>query len=206
MGTANAIPGGWSENTSRDLYHAAGIGHLHQKTFTAQHGVGKYASPAQVMQIEPAQSLDDMSPAERTPAVKHQARQIATMDFLTGNADRHEQNLLHRPDSGDLLAIDHATNTNYSDHDEFIDFAQHGGPFRVAGGLDEKGWPEALQWAAQNADKLKETHESRLNLLKDPEHAANLRRDFNKRLDWVKARAPEAARGEPKWWEKDLNA
>jgi hypothetical protein len=120
---------GWAEMTNQALYHAAGIGHLHQKVHVSEHdmGAGFEKEPALVIHIQPgfkqlAQAtrtvhigggVRDDEPIIPTENAKRQARQIALMDFLTNNLDRHTGNLLISEDGENLLAIDHSRNFQY---------------------------------------------------------------------------------------------
>lgn len=124
---------GWSEMTSQALFHAAGIGHLHQKVHVDEHdmGPGHEKEPALVVHMEPKMYMQadmgelhgdphSVDPNDYTEGHKD-ARKIAMFDFLSGNLDRHGGNLLQNnpnPDDntngGDkLLAIDHGRSFQY---------------------------------------------------------------------------------------------
>jgi hypothetical protein len=90
---------GWAEMTNQALYHAGGIGHLHQNVHTVEHhmGEGHEAEPALVIKMDP-----DMQPLNAykhgsmylSPETKFDARRIAMMDFLSNNLDRHGGNIM----------------------------------------------------------------------------------------------------------------
>lgn len=124
---------GWAEISNQVLYHAAGIGHLHQKVHVDEHdmGPGHEKEPALVVHMEPKMYMQadmgtlhgdphSVEPNDYTEGHKD-ARKIAMMDMLTGNLDRNGGNLLQNnpnPDDntngGDkLLAIDHSRNFQY---------------------------------------------------------------------------------------------
>lgn len=110
---------GWAEMANQALYHAGGIGHLHQKVHVAEHnmGDGYEYEPALVVKMEKGyRTVNDLRynmPQVATESTKLDARKIALMDFLTGNLDRHAHNLMIHPDTGQLLAIDHPRSFQY---------------------------------------------------------------------------------------------
>src|SRR4029077_17193051 len=95
-----------SEMTSQSLYHAAGIGHLHQKVHVDEHdmGPGYEKEPALVVHMDPKMHPQaemgklhgdphSVDPNDYTEGHKD-ARKIAMMDFLSGGLDRHGGNLM----------------------------------------------------------------------------------------------------------------
>jgi 8-oxo-dGTP pyrophosphatase MutT (NUDIX family) len=115
---------GWAEMTNQALYHAGGIGHLHQNVHVAEHnmGPGYEAEPALVVKIEPGWNTAEEASFlydRPTEGLEHDARRVALMDFLTNNLDRHSQNLLVRSEAdpslaSNLLAIDHSRSFQYN--------------------------------------------------------------------------------------------
>ncbi len=106
---------GWNEGTSQELYHAAEIPHLHQKSFVASYNNGDQHIPATVIHLEEAKPIHKMSKQEileKNPKADEEARKVAIMDFLTSNKDRHSGNLMVKP-NGQLLAIDHGLAFSY---------------------------------------------------------------------------------------------
>jgi ADP-ribose pyrophosphatase YjhB (NUDIX family)/GNAT superfamily N-acetyltransferase len=59
---------GWAEMTNQALYHAGGIGHLHQKVHVAEHnmGEGKEAEPALVIKMDSDGAVGPTPTAQRT--------------------------------------------------------------------------------------------------------------------------------------------
>lgn len=106
---------GWAEMASQALYHAGGIGDLHQKVHLEEHDVGGHREPMVVVHME-----DGLQPMVKhqfskswSPKVKDQGRKITLMDFLTNNVDRHDNNLMYDPEQDRLLAIDHGRAFQY---------------------------------------------------------------------------------------------
>lgn len=93
---------GWAEMANQSLYHAAGIGDLHQKVHVSEHdmGPGHEKEPALVVAMEhnhrPICDMGHFSQGQMTVPMKDQAKKIAMMDFLTNNLDRHGGNLMMR--------------------------------------------------------------------------------------------------------------
>lgn len=113
---------GWAEMTHQALYHAAGIGRLHQKVHVTEHdmGPGHESEPALVVHIQPG--MRDQSKSGRLLGNPHwegadsrhlDARKIALMDMLSNSLDRHGGNLLQSNDGKQLLAVDHSRSFQY---------------------------------------------------------------------------------------------
>jgi len=109
MGWAKMPIAGWAEGSSQALYHAAGIHHLHQKSFAYEHEMEGKKHALRVIHMDSGTS--PFFSANPTPKVQDQARKIALMDFLQNNLDRHGGNLLAK--DGNLLAIDNALGFQY---------------------------------------------------------------------------------------------
>lgn len=107
---------GWSEMASQGLFHAAGLGHLHQKVHLIEHDMGtnKAKEPALAIHVEPGFKQAAAAPRHwMTPRSGEELRKLVMMDFLTNNMDRHGGNLLVNPE-GHLLAIDNARLFQYT--------------------------------------------------------------------------------------------
>ncbi len=144
---------GWAEMANQNLYHAAGIGHLHQKVHVDEHDMPGGKQPALVIHMD--RGYSDISPMydhklegnplaedEKGQGAHFKAKQIAMMDFLTNNLDRHAGNLMKHgtgelhPDTepsnehpnrvpkqkvDNLLAVDHSRSFQYiSPRDEHM--------------------------------------------------------------------------------------
>jgi hypothetical protein len=125
---ARAHMQGWAEMTNQALYHAGGIGDLHQKVFVAEHET-KDGKKVPFLAVHTGKGYKSMTAffnlwqqgvhqVLNNPKTQEQVRKIAVMDFLTNNLDRHHGNLLANPQTGDLLAIDHSRSFQYVNHDK----------------------------------------------------------------------------------------
>jgi len=190
---------GWAENTNQAMYHAAGIGRLHQETFTAPHGYGDWMVPAQVIRAEPAKDIGNTSfKRDHLPTNQADIRKIQLMDFLIDNQDRHSENLLVRPDKT-LLAIDHGSAFSYAaGHNRPGSFPQDR-DYQIPG-LNSWDARHVLPWYDENKLPIQEAFEKRLENVTDPRAKYNLRAGFQKRINWLNKRVEEHRRGrDPKW-------
>lgn len=178
----------------------------------------KASAPAQVIHMEPnARVLDDdlrrtegayVEKYQNNPAAQHAMRQIALMDFLTSNADRHEGNLMLHPD-GMPLAIDHGLAFGH-DHDVALNPERDAtdqealfgmGPRDSAafsyGGTPEQHeeWAPVWEWWDTHKDDIKDAFESQAALIPDKNYRTRLLDSYRFRhnyLDNVRNQAPDA--------------
>ncbi len=124
---------GWSEMTNQALFHAGGIGHLHQKVHVDEHnaGAGREKEPMTVTHIEPNHSTvadytgTHYDPVERSKAdgsfvpkpenAQNAAdvRKIALLSMLGNAQDQHLNNFMVNNVTGRPLAIDNSRNYQY---------------------------------------------------------------------------------------------
>lgn len=128
---------GWAEMTHQALYHAAGMGHLHQKVHVSEHEMGgrgfhgKSTHPALVIHMEkgfkPSSEAyhtkepgpdGSMMPWDRpmkkyVPSDPDDVRKVAIMDFLTNNLDRHGGNFMLNKE-GKVMSVDHSRSFQYA--------------------------------------------------------------------------------------------
>jgi hypothetical protein len=117
---------GWSEMSNQSLWHAAGMGDMHQEAHVSEHdmGPGLDKHPALVVHMEPdADYVEGLHTLDYSPKMGSDAVKVGVMDFLTNNLDRHGHNLLVRPQNAvdssgiprasRLLGIDHTRSFQY---------------------------------------------------------------------------------------------
>jgi ADP-ribose pyrophosphatase YjhB (NUDIX family) len=225
---------GWSEMTNQALYHAGGIGHLHQPVHVEKHDMGgvQREEPALVVHMaDDMNTLGDDRISQRVnghtsldPQLKHQARQVGMMDFLTGNSDRHQGNLLvggHAPDpeSGDnrptkLMAIDHGLGFQYStrssrenDAKKLVEY-MHGlhdlAPlYGEESDQTKQDWAPVFDWWSQNRDKIKQAMNERLKMIKRPIVRAHLQNNFMERGKWLDKIADQGLDRQGNYWHNE---
>jgi len=204
---------GWSEMTNQALYHAAGVGHLHQKVHVAEHNMGRDlpAEPALVVSMENGAvplgygSVNSFN----SPRLREDARKVTLFDFLNDNLDRHQENLLVSPDTGRLLAIDHGLAFQYNvdsrnpwqkrkdqPHELSTTFnAYHNGSAltRFVGRLDNRDpehkqqgdWGPTFDWWESVAPRVKAAMSKRLEMIRDPEVRDHIARNFAARTRYL---------------------
>lgn len=201
---------GWAEASSQHLYHAAGIGHLHQKSVTVPHGSGETSAPGTVIHIEEAHPLgsDEAHQAiQKNPDIAQQARRIGLMDFLTSNNDRHLNNFMIRPD-GTPLAIDHAASFNYREpharqgYQNFHDGRAAVGPYFKE--WDPTDHHETLKWWSGVQANVRLEFSKRLRLIRDPKKQQELHQAFEDHARWLDNAAKVTSSGGviPNWRER----
>ena len=202
------IKSGWGELTSQELYKAAEIPHLHQKVFPASYKNSNHHVPVVVIKIEKAKPVHKATSQEFSDSAKDDARKIAVMDFLTGNNDRHANNLMVR-DNGTLLAIDHGLNHCYQGNQDSLNeyvpkkdngnnigrFTSRAPSMITLGGLygysdsDNVEAPDYHSvirnwWPNVSAD-VKRAFNKRLDLVENEPLREHLERGFNARHQWL---------------------
>jgi 8-oxo-dGTP pyrophosphatase MutT (NUDIX family) len=179
---------GWGEATSQALYHAAGIGHLHQSSFVAPHGHGETAVPATVIHMVQGKTYNQApQDAVKKPEFREDLARIALMDHATSQHDRHDGNLLVREDNGRPLAIDNAQAFSPMD----LGF-KHALGNRVSSLEAAKQLP----WWRKASPDVRRALESRLSLIRDQHVRDGIARTFRGRADWLDQRAAEPV---PNW-------
>lgn len=206
---------GWAEMTHQALYHAGGIGDLHQKVHVAEHdmGPGHEKEPALVVHLAPYHRsvLDGSFAAKDENAGDY--RKIAMMDFLSNNNDRHSGNLLVNQGTGAPLAVDHSRSFQYISPRSHITGPESGDRFEnyhrdtaiddVFAFQDrDRGRPlydrqreasndydPVFDWWGEVGNNVRKAFHERLDSIKDPEVRGHLKRNFDARADWLDERA-----------------
>jgi Phosphatidylinositol 3- and 4-kinase. len=219
---------GWSESTSQELYQAAEIPHLHQKSFVGSYNNGDQHIPATVIHIEdskPIHKVPQKEILEKNPKASEDARKIAVMDFLTSNPDRHSNNLMVRP-NGQLMAIDHGLSFSYAGagglpgadanspdfSESYIPSKKSGShlgrysrkaPSLLNGGLEpnDLDYHHTIKaWWPLVSPDIKRTFQKRLELIQNPAIRRHLEAGFNARHQWL----DNAAKIEPEQFQEEL--
>jgi hypothetical protein len=181
---------GFAESTSHELYHAAGLGHLHQPSFVSKHGQGQYEIPAIAIKLDseaqPVHKAPLTAVRQQNPALDDEARKISLMDFVTGNRDRHAGNLMVQK-NGHLLAIDHARAFEAQPM-SLAQAANKNGIGIVTGGLEQhqKAYQDLLSnWWPQVSGNVKAAFNARADNIKHPVFKRRTSEAFNKRVAWL---------------------
>lgn len=213
--TYGALPvKGWAEMTNQALYHAGGIGHLHQRVHVSEHnmGPGHEKEPALVVRMEPgfyAGHHSDWGQANPPPEEHlHGLRQMALMDFLTDNYDRHGYNIMFN-DEGKPLAIDHGLAFQYEPKmRSTVDPIEYASAFQNYGmdPNDVGGWHKAFDWWHQASPQVKKEMYQRLEQVQDPVVREHLRHNFDTRADFLDQHADMAAAGRlpVDWYDRQV--
>jgi 8-oxo-dGTP pyrophosphatase MutT (NUDIX family) len=148
--------GGWAEMTSQALYHAAGVGDLHEPV---------HASRTQRGDLLVVASLPDRAapPAEadQDQGRRDQADQVALMDWLCG---LERSDVRHDLSTGSLVSLDHRRAFQYRE--------QQSKP--VISGV-------AAEWWEKHAPAVKAAMGDRVGLIRDPDLRARVLREFDGR-------------------------
>jgi hypothetical protein len=162
---------GWSTVTNHALYNAGNIGHLCEKIQThTLNGIHVTVHPFEKGVKEPAwhgapfsygtHEHMDQIPKEAVLATQ----QIAVMDFLTHNTDRHGANILYRDKTKMPVAIDHERSFQYrhekamSPVETYNNMSHHILGYRTDGNREEyfkkHGQKDLYHWWNQNRDNI----------------------------------------------------
>jgi hypothetical protein len=181
--------GGWAEMTSQALYHAAGVGHLHQQVHV-QHApdADGREHPFIAIKVAPQhEEIDDRHKLsgnkEYHPEAAADARKISVLDFLSGNTDRHGSNLMVGPE-GRPLAIDHGLAFQYHPRSVMRCVAQYhvNATSLIDPTLDPEAWGDTMSWWRDHGERVAETFRDRIGLIKDPKIRDHIETNFNARL------------------------
>jgi len=110
---------GWASLTNHNLYNSANIGHLcedvqthiHKGIPLLVHPFNKKARPLFTGSLSSPPLSEKKSPSKKSVLA---LQQIAVMDYLTHNVDRHSGNLMIMKETDTPMAIDHERSFQYS--------------------------------------------------------------------------------------------
>jgi hypothetical protein len=201
---------GWAEMTHQALYHASGIGHLHQQVHVAvDTAANGRTTPMLVIQRAPHPwepmidgEQDRESGAMAPLNIDHVAR-LLTMDMLTGNIDRHSLNCLAHP-NGHLMSIDHSLSFQYPKEHDWS-------PYQYFSNLmfnesHQPGYYEFTsamhrarqQWFLPQAGNMLNTLISRLPAIKNSHFRDHIKANFYERLNHLGHRIDFSS---PSWYD-----
>lgn len=202
---------GWSTMATKNLFHAAGIGHLCEDVSFHEHNgvpmtVHKFAKDAQ--QIADPNYNSTFKHRIKNSDIEAEAKKIAVMDFLTNNVDRHGGNVMFRPNKDgtayNLLAIDHERGFQYnqpasiryrgSPAETPRAYLRHTGlsdaaPFHSWMDDEEASYmPEGhttKDWWKANRDNIVNSFNKDIESIKDPHLKKHIHTNFMRRVDWL---------------------
>jgi hypothetical protein len=181
----------WSELGSQAMYHAAGIGHLHQKAHaTIAHGQFPDSHGLVIHMAPGMKELASATPEEKEKLKTHpDLKKIGFMDFVGFNNDRHDSNLMI-DSRGNPLSIDHSrvlANDNTSSSPENQDLKWKDPGSGLGTGFKEAAKPDAATWNWWNNNKQKiiDTHHKHLDLLPDKEVRNRMKDSFDYRINAI---------------------
>lgn len=208
----NQMVPGWSIMTNKNLYHAGGIGDIVEDVHASTHKQDPYIGEVPVtvhkfsndhIEVNYKDDLREVT-TDKAPwsGVNHDplhARQIGLMDYLTGNYDRHENNILigkntkengYRP----LLAIDHDRSFNY----QYASITPHGSFKHSAMSMylgDDAGYSHTdddthlAKWWGKNKHNIYDEMNRNLQAIKSEPYRDYIRKNFDDRFkaitDWT---------------------
>jgi len=184
---------GWATMANRNLYKAGGIGHLCEDVSVHEHDglpmtVHKFAKGlSETMRGHDLSKL----PHNKAMACALQAKQIAIMDFLSNNLDRHGGNLLYG--DGKFLAIDHERSFQYHGSQSLNNISSYVSQNTALKSAlyNEKysfkdDWGDKLStWWDKNGGKIKSAFEKELKHIKDETIREHVEANFMKRWGYV---------------------
>lgn len=212
---------GWAEMTNQALYHAGGIGDLHQQVFVHDHPKMK-DHPLVVVHMDPDVKNDvenmesDPELAEDNQAkydMSDQAAKITLMDFLSHNTDRHQYNVLYGKRNGKytLMAIDHGRSFQYQMpfpntadslplHKVLHDWAWNESAKSGITPTRNSSFGKAIAWWREKGPAITKEFDRRLQMIQDPERRNHLEMNFYARRNVLDRLAdPENSKG----WAKN---
>lgn len=215
--------GGWAEMTNQGIYHAAGIGDLHQKVHTAEVPQANGAMlPVSVVHMAPNHHpvCTVLGNDAQPDGIKTQARQIALLDFLVDNPDRHGANLMVNDNKDRLLAIDHGLAFQYRPHffEEHRDPGDrpHQGHFsksffegyqgsasKEIAGYNPRGFADSFKWWSQVGPRVRQSFDGFLPHIRDAALREHIRHNFHARADWLDEKARNGVSKDDTIWMAD---
>ena len=205
---------GWSTLASRSIYDAAGVGdisekvfaHAHKDTPVVVHQFGKNYNSVYDLVDQKNKSPNLVNSPIQKSIDPLQVKQIATMDFLMGNNDRHSNNLMisdskNKSGYNSLLAIDHDNNFQYIKplnslkmDDESLNLEDSPRTYLERSALNtaleasptqNKTREDLYEWWVSNADAIKNSFDEQLSHIKDEDVKDHVQKNFERRFQMI---------------------
>lgn len=193
---------GWNEHTSQDMYHAGGLGDLIQKSHHAKHSRVGLDSHVTVIEMDPeahdfekylttehqegARPKVGIHPHIKNDAITQQAQKFLLMDWLTGNVDRHPQNLMvkhaHKAagkHADSLLSIDHGFAFQPHNSTSLSHFMRHN-PLRFMVSQKNSDWRPTFDWWERSSPSIEQAFNKNIGAISNPELKQKLVTNFQK--------------------------
>lgn len=193
---------GWGEQTNQAVYHAAGMGDVHQQVHVVHLPHHGQDEPMVAVRIAPKHReleyysgpygdlAQDAVLAPKLEEQRRQAARIATLDTLAGNGDRHSSNVMVDPETHRLLAIDNGHAFSYHPNTRSIkhewswhDHADRALEYFFPGGLKPTEARDTMAWWGQVSPAVRQAFKHRLGLVKHPALRQHLQANFDARAD-----------------------
>jgi GNAT superfamily N-acetyltransferase len=211
--------GGWATIANRNLYRAAGIGHLNEDVEAHQHeGVPVTAhrfhpDAARLRSINNPHTERNFTIRGNVEGFKPKmnvnplhVQQMGVMDFLTGNIDRHTQNVMvnlkpNQQGHHELLSIDTDKSFHYFQNprshrsgppaapgEKLIDhpsqYLTHSalGQLRGSNKTFEAAYPQLHQWYGENRQTIAQQFTKDLGAIKNPFLRHHIEQNFSTRM------------------------
>jgi hypothetical protein len=195
-GSMSHPPDGWGETVIGAMYKAGNIPHLIQQTHVT---MGKVKGsdkkiPLLVIHMEPhAISASNMPYDSPTDSEKHDMgldkMRINAMDYITGNRDRHGDNLMFRlgPYSGrpiHPIAIDNHW-FKYDPSDMQILYSNAFNDVGMDHTMDEVHAPDFVDWWRDYSPFIRNTMQEHIVHIKDPDTGKRILSNFDDRCSKI---------------------
>lgn len=213
---------GWATLASKAIYNAADLGDISEKVYTHSHQdvpvvVHHFSKGYNSVYdlVDEKNKNPDLTNAPIQRSVNPlQVMQIAVMDFLMGNNDRHSNNLMvsdHKDQQGyhSLLAIDHDNNFQYVkplssislrektrdltkptgiEADSPANFVQKsalGTALKAAPATEKKTRKLFHDWWVEHADGIRSAFEQQSQQITDPDIKEHIQKNFDRRFQMI---------------------
>jgi hypothetical protein len=192
---------GWATMASKAIFNAAELGGISEDVYTDTH----QDTPITVHKLAPG--YDSVFAAKKetskwdAPMQRAtdplQVYQIAFMDFLMGNMDRHSMNLMINKTKNDegffpLLALNHGDNFQYQSHLSGLDFDSPSEYLNQSALSTAKeaapaftDYSKVKSWWLDHAEQIKNEFKQQLEYIKDTNIKEHIDKNFDRRFSMI---------------------